>query len=189
MNYAKYILVAVLPLLMVEIFAQNTRQPQSIPSYKAIADREPTKAIYRTFDDFKYNRPTPREDIAMVGENLAYWNESAGRYSNFVEPFWGAIIDSVLFVKLGIHTYPLEILGKYSMISENFLPVYRNSYKPIIDHIVNLETGKIIKMDKGSMIKILQKEAPQLVNTFKDEYDKFLYCPKYLIMVNEMYEP
>jgi hypothetical protein len=163
------------------------------------------KGIYKTFEEFKTNSPSielkypvtsytskltmddwtsyrldiSKEESEAIGPVYGFCNG----YSIYVAPkpreIYKLLFEQVLYV--GQYSFFQDQEGSelQLVIANGGIGVGTGGPKPIVDKIINMETGEIIMLTNGEMKKLLS-DNPTLLAEFKKDSKKEFRRMKYL---------
>ena len=154
------------------------------------------KGIYKTFEEFKYNRPSIVDNYTFDKKNLWLTDRQTGKLKKLKKrEIWGFCDGSKIFVAW--HKYD-EILekGRYCYFKEKgtrivfvfsaFPPMILPIPLPYKDElIINFNTGKTFLLSKRLLKKILTSDDNVLLTEFKKEPQKGKKLLEYIIKYND----
>ena len=153
------------------------------------------KGIYRTFDEFKYNRPSI-VDHYSIGKKAILVMDSTGNNRKLKKSeTWGYSDGSRIFVRWRKFNEVVE-KGRYCYFKETgtrmtyvvagiplmIIPV-PTPYKDEV--IVNFNTGRSYRLTKKLMKEILQADDPELLDMFTKERGKGKKLFDYIVKYND----
>jgi hypothetical protein len=157
------------------------------------------KGIYKTFEEFKYNRPSITDNFIFDGKRLYITDKATGRTKKVRKgEVWGLSNGSRIFVR---HNKYNEILfmGRYCFFIERGTRIFFSfsTIPPMIipipypykdELIINFNTGNTYVLSKAVVKEILQKDDPDLFMQFKEERRKGKKLQEYIIEYNKRNE-
>ena len=153
------------------------------------------KGVYKSFDEFKYNRPSIVDHYA-VGKRTIWVTNDAGENKKLKrDEVWGYCDGSRIFVRWRKFNEVLE-KGRYCYFKETgtrmtyvvsgiplmIVPV-PTPYKDEV--IVNFNTGRSYRLTKKLMREILEADDPELLEMFAKERGKGKKLFDYVVRYND----
>lgn len=157
---------------------------------------EYNKGIYKTFEDFKYNKPSIVSNYSFDGKHLWWTDEQSTKQKKIKKrEIWGFSDGKKIFVSW--HKYD-ELLekGRYCYFKEKGTRVvYAVSVLPAMilpvplpykdELIINFNTGKTYLLSKKLMKTILTTDDAELLHEFMNEGQKKKKLFEYLVKYND----
>jgi hypothetical protein len=153
------------------------------------------KGVYKTFDEFKYNRPSITDHYS-IGKKAILVLDSMGKNRKLKRnETWGYSDGSRIFVKWRKFNEVVE-RGRYCYFKETgtrmtyvvsgiplmIIPV-PTPYKDEV--IVNFNTGRSYRLTKKLMKEILKADDPELLDLFTKERGKGRKLFDYIVKYND----
>ncbi|HLZ17411.1 MAG TPA: hypothetical protein VKQ08_10240 [Cyclobacteriaceae bacterium] len=193
---AKKNVLACLSIFLV-FSASTNAQPHNELSGKSdyiIYAKSYKKGIYRTFDEFKNNRPSIHGNYTFDNKNIWLTDSVSGRKRK-VNPkeIWGYCDGSKIIVSWNKYNV-LSGLGRYCYFGERRkvpIPVPILTTPTVVSvpkefkMIINFNTGNVYYLSASLMRKILKKDDPELLAEFMKEESPRRKLFDYIVRYNE----
>ena len=152
--------------------------------------------VYRTFKEFRTNSPSITGQIKVTQKKVKLLNDQTGEYETYKGEKWGACVnDTVYFfqerleVRNKPHFYKFKFLGRYCFFEDygmyTIVPgVGAPLYPYDFEFVLNINNGKLYKLDKKIMRTILSKDQ-ELLTEFERELFKGRSFEEYIRKFNE----
>ena len=195
-------IIVVSALLLAGVFlSPNCNYAQSIGDASAFHEHyilhAPAyqKGVYKSFDEFKYNRPSI-VDHYSIGKRTIWITDEAGNNRKLrKDEVWGYCDGSRVFVRWRKFNEVVE-KGRYCYFKETgtrmtyvvsgiplmIIPV-PTPYKDEV--IVNFNTGRSYRLTKKLMREILEADDPELLEMFAREHGKGKKLFDYVVKYND----
>jgi hypothetical protein len=178
----------------VPVFAQSLGDSLKNHSDYILNAKKYNEGIYRTFEEFKYNRPSIVDHYSFDKKNLWLIDPKSGTQKKIRrKEVWGFCDGSKVYVSWRKYDEMLE-QGRYCYFKEKgtrvvfgfsaFPPMVLPLPVPYKDElIINFNTGKTYLLSKRLLKKILASDDKELLNEFMLQPQKrkklFEYIAKY----------
>jgi hypothetical protein len=152
--------------------------------------------IYKTFKEFRTNSPSITGQIKVTQKKVKLLNNQTGEYETYIGEKWGACVnDTVYFfqerleVRNKPHFYKFRFLGRYCFFEDygmySIVPGVGSPLYPYdFEFVLNVNNGKLYKLDKKIMRTILSKDQ-ELLAEFEKELFKGRSFEEYIRKFNE----
>ncbi|MEO7991583.1 MAG: hypothetical protein ABI663_18670 [Chryseolinea sp.] len=155
-----------------------------------------SKGIYKTFEDFKYNKPSIVDPYTFDGKNLWLKDTNTGKLKKIKKKeIWGFSDGTRVYVSW--HKYD-EVLekGRYCYFKEKgtkivfgvtaFPPMILPIPVPYNDElIINFNTGKTYLLSKNLLKKILATDDKELLAEYMKQSKKGKKLFEYIVKYND----
>lgn len=154
------------------------------------------KGIYKTFEEFKYNKPSIVSNYSFDGKNLWWSDEQSTKQKKIKKKeIWGFSEGDKIFVSWRKYD-ELLAKGRYCYFKEKGTRVvYAVSVLPAMilpiplpykdELIINFNTGKTYLLSKKLMKTILTTDDAELLHEFMNESQKKKKLFEYLVKYND----
>jgi hypothetical protein len=150
-----------------------------------------TKGVYRTFDEFKHNKPSITDHYIIEKGKIWRTYDSGDKNEIKKKEIWGYCTGDKIFIRRASYNQILE-LGRYCYFKDQgksqLYGTHENnlmfgSYKERM--IVDFNTGRITRLTTNSMKQILEADDPDLLAEFNANPDSGKKLYQFLMKYNQ----
>lgn len=188
--------LVILLLCFYSTFAQST--PDSLIRSNSYINKAETiyKGIYKTFEEFKYNKPSIVENYTFDGKKVWLADAKTGKMKKVKKgEIWGLSDGTKVYVSWHKYDEILE-MGRYCYFKEKgtrvvfgftaFPPMILPIPVPYKDElIINFNTGKTYILSKRLLKKILETDDKELLDEYLKQSKKGKKLFEYIVRYND----
>jgi hypothetical protein len=190
------LIVGILLVCFRATLAQSTLDSLKNEDDYIINTKAYNKGIYRTFEEFKYNKPSIVDRYTFDGKHLWLEDDKTGELKKIKKKeIWGFSDGARVYVSWRKYDEMLE-MGRYCYFRERgtrvvfgftaFPPMILPIPVPYKDElIVNFNTGKIYLLSKGLLKKIMVSDDQELLTEYMNQKQKGKKLFEYIIKYND----
>jgi len=183
-------------LLLVQFNSSAQTQTSSAYHNCILNDTVYKKGIYRTFEEYKYNKPSIVDNYTFDNKNLWRTDELTGRKKKIKKrDVWGFSDGIKIYASWKKYDELLE-QGRYCYFIDKgtkivfFVSAFPFSVLPIPlpyrdEMIIDFNTGETQQISKKLFKEILLEDDPELLDQFKKEPQKGKKLLEYVIKYND----